>query len=231
MYHGSHFSDFLSDGQVRKQSAMSCHHVSDRSLSLHPLISSSLSSVSTSCPISSLSLFCSSSSTWSELPSNKSPVHPQNEEHVLVAIQNHVTGYELKQLDDFDYSETSAMIFQDESGDIDTEPSYSFDAELDDELIRKALSSPLFTQEREEPANMRQTYRSHEESVFPAQSFFRTYKYGETRVRTKFRFVSKNGNQVATWKTTESGFSLTDKKANSRRSQNRDPEARTSSRF
>ena len=41
----------------------------------------------------------------------------------------------------------------------------------------------------------------------------------------------KNGNQVATWKTSESGFSLTDKKANSCRSQNRDPEARTSSRF
>ena len=50
-------------------------------------------------------------------------------------------GYEPNLLDNFDYSETSAAIFQDESGDTDTEPSYSFDAELDDELIRKALSS------------------------------------------------------------------------------------------
>ena len=51
------------------------------------------------------------------------------------------TGYEPNVLDDFHYSETSAMIFQDESGDIDTEPSYSSDAELDDETIGKALSS------------------------------------------------------------------------------------------
>ena len=41
------------------------------------------------------------------------------------------------------------MIFQDESGDMGTEPSYSCDAELDDETIGKALSSPLFVQERD----------------------------------------------------------------------------------
>ena len=89
-----------------------------------------------------------------------------------MAIHNLLTGYEPKLLDKFDYSETSAMIFQDESGDIDTEPSYSCDAELDDEIIRNALSSPLFIQEREEPANRRQAYHSHEESLLPAQSFF-----------------------------------------------------------
>ena len=49
--------------------------------------------------------------------------------------------------------------------------SYSFDAELDAGLVRKVLSSPLCTQEREEPANLRQTYHSHEESLLPAQSF------------------------------------------------------------
>ena len=64
------------------------------------------------------------------------------------------------------------MIFQDQSGDIDTEPSYSCDAELDDELIGKALSSPMFIQEREEPANRRQACHSHEESLLPAQSSF-----------------------------------------------------------
>ena len=68
--------------------------------SLHPLISSSLSSVSTSCPISSPPLFCSSS-MWSEPPSNmplwrcktlvQSPVHPQNEEYGPVVIQNPLT--------------------------------------------------------------------------------------------------------------------------------------------
>ena len=57
-----------------------------------------------------------------------------------MAIFNPLTGYEPKLLDNFDYSETSAAIFQDESRDIDTEPSYSCDAELDDEIIREALS-------------------------------------------------------------------------------------------
>ena len=89
-----------------------------------------------------------------------------------MAIQNPLTSYERKQLDNFDYSETYTAIFQNESVDIDTEPSYSCDAELDDELARKALSSPLFTQERDETANVRQTYHSHEESSLPAQSFF-----------------------------------------------------------
>ena len=69
-------------------------------------------------------------------------------------------------------TQTSAAIFQDESVDVDTEPSYSCDAELNDELIGKAPSSPLFIQEREEPTNLRQTYHSHEESLLPAQSFF-----------------------------------------------------------
>ena len=94
------------------------------------------------------------------------------------------TSYEPKLLDNFDHSETSAMIFQYESGDIDTEPSYSCDAELYDEIIGKALSSPLFIQEREEPANLRQAYHSYEGCLLPAQFFFRTHKYGETRIRT-----------------------------------------------
>ena len=38
-------------------------------------------------------------------------------------------------------------------------------------LSEKALSSPLFTHEREEPANLTQTYPSHEESLLPSQSF------------------------------------------------------------
>ena len=66
------------------------------------------------------------------------------------------------------------MIFQDESGDTDTEPSYSCDAELDDETIGRALSSPLFIQEREEPANQRQASHSHEESLLPAHFFAHT---------------------------------------------------------
>ena len=51
-------------------------------------------------------------------------------------------------------------------------PSYLHDAELDNETMEKALSSPLFILEREEPANLRQAYHSHEESLLPAQSLF-----------------------------------------------------------
>ena len=54
-----------------------------------------------------------------------------------MAIHNPLTGYEPKQLHNFDFSETYTAIFQNESVDIDAEPSYSFDAELDDELSEK----------------------------------------------------------------------------------------------
>ena len=49
-------------------------------------------------------------------------------------------------------------------------PSYLLDAELSDETIGRALSSPLFIQEREEQADRRQAYHSFEESLLPAQS-------------------------------------------------------------
>ena len=71
-----------------------------------------------------------------------------NEEYCTMAIYHRLTGYEPNVFDDFHYSENSAMIFQDASGDIDTEPSYLCDAELDDETIGKALFSPLFRSEK-----------------------------------------------------------------------------------
>ena len=83
------------------------------------------------------------------------------------------------------------------------------DAELYDETIKKALSSPLFIQEREEPADRRQAYHSHEESLLPAQSFFAHARTGDpytSLVRVK------DESQVAKWKTKESGFSMKDKK-------------------
>ena len=122
-----------------------------------------------SSPPSSLS---SSSTSQVTLPINKHCADQQNEEYGSVAKTTSSTGFEPNVIDNFDDSETYTVIFQNESVDIDTKPSYSFDAKLDDELIRKALSSPLFTQEREEPANLRQTYHSHDESLLPAQSFF-----------------------------------------------------------
>ena len=141
--------------------------------------------------LSTCSLSCSSTSMSSEPPRIKKTALTHNEEYCSVATHNPLTGYEPNQLDNFDCSEASAAIFQDESGDTDTEPSYSCDAELDDEIIGKALSSPLFIQEREESANLRQAYHSHEESLLPSQSLFHTHKYGESRIRTKFRLVSR----------------------------------------
>ena len=59
-------------------------------------------------------------SSMSTPPRVKTTAHTQNEEYCPMAIYNPLTGYEPKLLDDFDHSETSAMILQDESGDIDT---------------------------------------------------------------------------------------------------------------
>ena len=63
-----------------------------------------------------------------------------NEEICPLAIYSPLTGYEPKLPDHFHYSETTEIIVQEQSGDKDTVPSYMFDAELDDEIIGKALS-------------------------------------------------------------------------------------------
>ena len=93
---------------------------------------------------------------------------PPTEESGTLAKNTPRTGYEPNVLDDFHYSEATEIFFRDESSD--AVPSYLFDAELDDETIGRALSSPLFTQEREEPADRRQAYHSLEESLLPTQS-------------------------------------------------------------
>ena len=121
---------------------------------------------------SSSSIPSSRTTSQVTLPINKHCDDPQNHEYGSVAKTTSSTGLEPIVIDNFDYSETCTAMFQNDSVDVDTEPSYSFDAELDDELIRKALSSPLFTHEREESANLRQTYHSHEQSLLPSPSFF-----------------------------------------------------------
>ena len=93
---------------------------------------------------------------------------PPTEESGPLAENAPLTGCEPNVLDDFHYSETTDIFFQVQSSD--TVPSYLFDTELDDETISGALSSPLFTQERKEPADRRQAYHSFEESLLPAES-------------------------------------------------------------
>ena len=101
--------------------------------------------------------------------SGQYPTHtPSTEESGPLAENAPLTGYEPNILDDFHYSETTEIFFQGQSSD--TVPSYLFDAEPDDETIGRALSTPLFIQEREEPADRRQAYHSFEESLLPAQS-------------------------------------------------------------
>ena len=146
----------------------------------------------------------------SKPPSTKPDAHPQNEEYCTVAIYNPFTGYEPKQLDNHDYSETYAVIFQDESSDTDTEPSYLCDAELDDETIGKALSSPLFIQEREEPADRRQAYHSHEESLLLGQSFFAHTRTGRPAHELSSCQKRKSSREM---ETKESGFSSKVKKS------------------
>ena len=121
-----------------------------------------------------LSVVClfSFSPPMSTVPKEITAAPSHNEESCPLAEFTPLTVYEPNQPDNSDYSETYAVIFQNESVDIDTDPSYSCDAELDDELVGKALPSPLFTQDREEPADRRQAYHSHEESLLSAQSFF-----------------------------------------------------------
>ena len=94
---------------------------------------------------------------------------PPNEESGPLANNPPLTGFEPKLFDDFHYSETTEIFFQGQSSD--TVPLYLFDAELDDETIGRAPSSPLFFEEGEEPADRGQAYHSFEESLLPAQSF------------------------------------------------------------
>ena len=79
-----------------------------------------------------------------------------------------LTGYEPKFFDDYHFSETTEIFIQESSSD--TRPSNLHDSEISDYTIGRALSSPLFTQEREEPAGRRQAYHFPEESLLSSQS-------------------------------------------------------------
>ena len=82
-----------------------------------------------------------------------------------------LTGSEPNVTDNSDDFQVTASVFQRSSvktvydlGDNDAETP---DAEIDDEHIRNRLTLPLYTQEREADAFLRQTYHSNEEGLFP----------------------------------------------------------------
>ena len=78
-----------------------------------------------------------------------------------------LTGYEPNFFDDYHFSETTEIFIQESSSD--SRPSNLHDAEISDDTIGRALSSPLFTQEREQPAGRRQADHS-EESLLSSQT-------------------------------------------------------------
>ena len=124
-----------------KTMSSTCHHMSDRFV-VSPSIESFLSFECLYIFSHLFTAFILLILRVVETAEYKNPVHTQNEEYGPVAIPTPLTGYEPNQLDNFDFTETYTSIFQNESVDIDTVPSYSFDVELEDELIGRALSTP-----------------------------------------------------------------------------------------
>ena len=91
-----------------------------------------------------------------------------NEESGPLVNNAPLTGYEPNFFGDYHFSETTKIFIQESSSD--TRPSYLHDSEISDDTIARALSSPLFTQDREEPAGRRQAYHSPEGSLLSSQS-------------------------------------------------------------
>ena len=76
----------------------------------------------------SLSSLSSTSTSQVTLPVNKHCADLRNEVCGSVAKTTSSTGHEPNVIDNFDCSETFSAIFQNESVDVDSEPSYSLDA-------------------------------------------------------------------------------------------------------
>ena len=91
-----------------------------------------------------------------------------NEELGTLAENAPLTGHEPNFIDNYQISETTEIFIPNSSSD--SRPSNLYDLEIDDYTIGRALSSPLFTQEREDPASGRQVYHSPDESLLSSQS-------------------------------------------------------------
>ena len=85
--------------------------------------------------------------------------------------------------------QTTEIFIQESSSD--SRPSNLHDLEIDDDTIGRALSSPVFIQEREEPASRRQAYRSLDESLLSSQSLSVGHVIME-RIVNEFGSLSSN---------------------------------------
>ena len=88
-----------------------------------------------------------------------------NEDLGTLAKNDPLTGYEPN---GFHISETTEKFIQESSGD--NRSLNLHDLEFDDYTIGMALSSPLFTQEREDAASRRQAYHSPDEGLSSSQT-------------------------------------------------------------
>ena len=130
---------------------------------------------SSCCPFSLLS---SCSSTWSSASSSRmwrtNPLYTLTKENLgTVAEYDPLTGYEPN---DDHISKTTEPYIQESAG----EHRYlnSHDLENDDYTIGMALSSPLFTQKREDGASRGQAYHSPDEGLSSSQSSFVGHRTG-----------------------------------------------------
>ena len=89
----------------------------------------------------------------------------ENEDFGTLAEYDPLTGYEPN---DLHISETTDMFIQESSGD--NRSLNLHDLELYDYTIGMALSSSLFTQEREDDASRRRAYHSQDEGLSSSQS-------------------------------------------------------------
>ena len=118
---------------------------------------------------SSSSILSSRTTSQVTLPINKFPVLLRQMRSLAPSAKTtSSTGYEPNVIDNIDDSETTEIFIQEQSNN--TQLSYLHDAEISDDTIGKALSSPLVIQEREEPAGRRQAHHSHEESLLSSES-------------------------------------------------------------
>ena len=91
-----------------------------------------------------------------------------NEELDTLADNSPLTGYEPNFIDNYHISETTDIFIQESSSD--SRPLNLHHLEIDEYTIGRALSPPVFTQEREDPASRRQAYHSPDESLSSRQS-------------------------------------------------------------
>ena len=90
-----------------------------------------------------------------------------NEESGPLVNDAPLTGCGPNFFDDNHFSETIEIFLQENPSD--TLPSYLHDTEISDYTIGRALLSPLFTQEREDPASRRRANRSPGEGLSSSQ--------------------------------------------------------------